>query len=135
MPLQCLFRVAFRAQRGAGAHHPELISRRWPQGALRCRSERARTKSLLYIRCARTRQALEGERKIATPSRSSHDKAIVRANDRERIQGLLHDDPVGGLDRKSTRLNSSHVKISYAVFCLKKKKQKFNRNVIKKKYK
>src|SRR5690606_40853957 len=28
----------------------------------------------------------------------------------------------GGADRKSTRLNSSHVKISYAVFCLKKKK-------------
>src|SRR5690554_7701872 len=27
-------------------------------------------------------------------------------------------------DRKSTRLNSSHVRISYAVFCLKKKKQK-----------
>src|SRR5438067_8237820 len=29
-----------------------------------------------------------------------------------------------GGDRKSTRLNSSHVSISYAVFCLKKKKQK-----------
>src|SRR5690606_41342075 len=29
-----------------------------------------------------------------------------------------------GQDRKSTRLNSSHVKISYAVFCLKKKKNK-----------
>src|SRR5690606_40205874 len=28
------------------------------------------------------------------------------------------------IDRKSTRLNSSHVKISYAVFCLKKKKKK-----------
>src|SRR5256885_8189600 len=28
-----------------------------------------------------------------------------------------------GLDRKSTRLNSSHLVISYAVFCLKKKKQ------------
>src|SRR5690606_41807716 len=28
------------------------------------------------------------------------------------------------LDRKSTRLNSSHVKISYAVFCLKKKKNR-----------
>ena len=27
-------------------------------------------------------------------------------------------------DRKSTRLNSSHVRISYAVFCLKKKKKK-----------
>src|SRR5690606_40286476 len=30
---------------------------------------------------------------------------------------------IGSLDRKSTRLNSSHVKISYAVFCLKKKKK------------
>src|SRR5437870_8401563 len=30
----------------------------------------------------------------------------------------------GGTDRKSTRLNSSHVAISYAVFCLKKKKKK-----------
>src|SRR5690606_42137212 len=31
-----------------------------------------------------------------------------------------------GEDRKSTRLNSSHVKISYAVFCLKKKKQEID---------
>src|SRR5262245_64154872 len=30
--------------------------------------------------------------------------------------------PTGGGDRKSTRLNSSHLGISYAVFCLKKKK-------------
>src|SRR5436309_4893481 len=33
-------------------------------------------------------------------------------------------------DRKSTRLNSSHVKISYAVFCLKKKKKKKNKKTI-----
>src|SRR5690606_39447536 len=32
--------------------------------------------------------------------------------------------PLSRKDRKSTRLNSSHVKISYAVFCLKKKKKK-----------
>src|SRR3712207_8400738 len=31
-------------------------------------------------------------------------------------------DVVGAVDRKSTRLNSSHANISYAVFCLKKKK-------------
>src|SRR3712207_8585357 len=31
-------------------------------------------------------------------------------------------EPGGLLDRKSTRLNSSHANISYAVFCLKKKK-------------
>src|SRR5690625_7764165 len=33
--------------------------------------------------------------------------------------------PVIGVDRKSTRLNSSHVAISYAVFCLKKKKKEY----------
>src|SRR5690606_39630785 len=33
---------------------------------------------------------------------------------------------VTGADRKSTRLNSSHVKISYAVFCLKKKKERIH---------
>src|SRR5438445_12484424 len=31
------------------------------------------------------------------------------------------------IDRKSTRLNSSHANISYAVFCLKKKKKKKNK--------
>src|SRR5690349_21978676 len=35
----------------------------------------------------------------------------------------LYRGSVGLLDRKSTRLNSSHVEISYAVFCLKKKKK------------
>src|SRR5688572_33341325 len=36
-----------------------------------------------------------------------------------RVRELVHDQLV---DRKSTRLNSSHSQISYAVFCLKKKK-------------
>src|SRR5256885_9873989 len=34
-----------------------------------------------------------------------------------------------GLDRKSTRLNSSHLVISYAVFCLKKKKKHSSNSV------
>src|SRR3712207_8652590 len=33
-------------------------------------------------------------------------------------------------DRKSTRLNSSHANISYAVFCLKKKKNFLSKNII-----
>src|SRR5690606_41616059 len=45
------------------------------------------------------------------------------------VEGALHQRHLAGAgeeergrrDRKSTRLNSSHVKISYAVFCLKKK--------------
>src|SRR5438034_4275765 len=47
------------------------------------------------------------------------------------VGGQLHtvyqnptDCPVELIDRKSTRLNSSHTVISYAVFCLKKKKKK-----------
>src|SRR5215813_11857802 len=36
---------------------------------------------------------------------------------------LGHHELPGQQDRKSTRLNSSHVRISYAVFCLKKKKE------------
>src|SRR5262245_65356703 len=38
-----------------------------------------------------------------------------------------------GQDRKSTRLNSSHLGISYAVFCLKKKKQKIEIPVVEQK--
>src|SRR5439155_6020854 len=36
----------------------------------------------------------------------------------------VQEQQLGDRDRKSTRLNSSHVAISYAVFCLKKKKYK-----------
>src|SRR5256886_12074264 len=44
---------------------------------------------------------------------------VSRRHDRKR-PGLRR--PDRGVDRKSTRLNSSHSQISYAVFCLKKKK-------------
>src|SRR5438034_6830607 len=51
------------------------------------------------------------------PLLSDPDRAIARA-----YHALKDDDR--GIDRKSTRLNSSHTVISYAVFCLKKKKKK-----------
>src|SRR2546426_3382467 len=41
---------------------------------------------------------------------------------RERRTAVVTATDGGGRDRKSTRLNSSHLVISYAVFCLKKKK-------------
>src|SRR5690242_21521943 len=64
---------------------------------------------------------------------------------REALDGHLHPDPLlrivavdpgaflggdGAGDRKSTRLNSSHMSISYAVFCLKKKKKTIHRHNI-----
>src|SRR5256885_12545789 len=48
-------------------------------------------------------------------------QTIVKAN-AKKVRRLGKGDVIGGLDRKSTRLNSSHLVISYAVFCLKKKK-------------
>src|SRR3712207_7176469 len=55
----------------------------------------------------------------------------LRADERARLRpggagadGLGGDDAARTQDRKSTRLNSSHANISYAVFCLKKKNRK-----------
>src|SRR5206468_12444104 len=44
--------------------------------------------------------------------------------------GEVRHPQVADEDRKSTRLNSSHDQISYAVFCLKKKKQNKDRRII-----
>src|SRR5690606_39449499 len=52
------------------------------------------------------------------------DEGLVEAALRETLEETGWDVRLTALDRKSTRLNSSHVKISYAVFCLKKKKDK-----------
>src|SRR5207248_11354399 len=55
---------------------------------------------------------------ILSSAPSAHDRAESECSQ-------LHNDREGrGQDRKSTRLNSSHRTISYAVFCLKKKKNK-----------
>src|SRR2546430_3294809 len=60
---------------------------------------------------------------IHSPSRLTHPQ--YRAPGSDRWQAISWDDAldrIAKLDRKSTRLNSSHSQISYAVFCLKKKK-------------
>src|SRR5262245_63619933 len=55
---------------------------------------------------------------------------LFRSRELPRRRGAVGRDPRGesqlrgSRDRKSTRLNSSHLGISYAVFCLKKKKKK-----------
>src|SRR5438874_5261359 len=61
--------------------------------------------------------AVSGDRIAAVGDlREAHGKREVDAQGRIVAPGFI--------DRKSTRLNSSHVEISYAVFCLKKKKKK-----------
>src|SRR5690606_40783466 len=58
---------------------------------------------------------------VEEPQRDLH--AAFRGPNRSRddvVEGGAMAGHASGVDRKSTRLNSSHVKISYAVFCLKK---------------
>src|SRR5271169_6961780 len=54
---------------------------------------------------------------------SLHDALPISSSDRWGCPGPALRAGPGGVDRKSTRLNSSHGSISYAVFCLKKKKK------------
>src|SRR3989442_9869993 len=64
-------------------------------------------------------------RSIPTPSVASNVTSFDPSIDSQVAAKMAHD---AVLDRKSTRLNSSHVRISYAVFCLKKKKIKSFQN-------
>src|SRR5205814_8049590 len=54
--------------------------------------------------------------------RSQTPMSLTKEAKQEIIQKHGRDEADTGSDRKSTRLNSSHLGISYAVFCLKKKK-------------
>src|SRR5690625_3707192 len=67
------------------------------------------------------RESLEIFTKVYFPTgpKGPNDTGLSRKHIMESINGSLH--RLGTEDRKSTRLNSSHVAISYAVFCLIKK--------------
>src|SRR5438034_7655101 len=63
--------------------------------------------------------------KLATPKKSGHLASSGQGKGRSQTHQRDQDrHPTARGDRKSTRLNSSHTVISYAVFCLKKKKKK-----------
>src|SRR5256885_11354697 len=68
-------------------------------------------------------EALRGKKPGET---ASFEKAYAEDAQNEKLRGrnVRHDVTLKEIrDRKSTRLNSSHLVISYAVFCLKKKKK------------
>src|SRR2546430_13519954 len=69
---------------------------------------------LVLNRCARAHLQAVGRR-----IRPHERDAVGRRQRNSDVRAVLG---VEGLDRKSTRLNSSHSQISYAVFCLKKNK-------------
>src|SRR3712207_7499804 len=75
-------------------------------------------------RCARLGAGWDGLRSIRRASGMIVTIEDLRRRAKRRLPRAVFDFIDGGAeeDRKSTRLNSSHANISYAVFCLKKKK-------------
>src|SRR2546427_5695540 len=61
--------------------------------------------------------------------RASRSGGSRRGGARHRVSGAAEPRGPGEGDRKSTRLNSSHSQISYAVFCLKKKKKRSRKKI------
>src|SRR3712207_6899940 len=76
-----------------------------------------------YTTLFRSQQAEDGAR-MAREADVLDGRDPAAAVVEERLGEVLDLDHAASRDRKSTRLNSSHANISYAVFCLKKKKQK-----------
>src|SRR5690625_5644369 len=93
----CLFGVFFSSQ--AYAQHEDLLDKTW----------------YLY------KLEIDGEE-------YPYHNLDIQSGDESRMKVIDYNinELTASIDRKSTRLNSSHVAISYAVFCLKKKKK--NRN-------
>src|SRR5438477_8000985 len=71
-------------------------------------------------RAARAQRIEDGERALRDVGEGQERQLLIALARRREVVGeaQLEDE-----DRKSTRLNSSHMSISYAVFCLKKKKK------------
>src|SRR5690606_41763768 len=79
---------------------------------------------LLASRLGRSDKIPLAQRLLMRVAGGSYERHLNRALQRPgRVLSISVLLLIGSLDRKSTRLNSSHVKISYAVFCLKKKKR------------
>src|SRR5256885_11624327 len=83
-----------------------------------------------HLRLAR--EASErGELVLAGALADPVDRALLvfHVDDKSKAESFARKDPYVVKDRKSTRLNSSHLVISYAVFCLKKKNKITIKNV------
>src|SRR6266511_4478462 len=100
------------------------------------RTPSASAKTLQTSRAQPLHQAVDAPRleDVLDLEIAGDDRAVAEQPPEQPLLDLHRADPRQP-DRKSTRLNSSHVKISYAVFCLKKKKKNKKKKIYKKKKK
>src|SRR2546430_5230948 len=98
--------------------------RRPPRSTLFPYTTLFRSRTVVVSRNGRRRRRVQGSNRFRLQQRAVFG-IVERSGETRQINRRRDPAAVGvhGLDRKSTRLNSSHSQISYAVFCLKKKKQ------------
>src|SRR5690606_21822358 len=121
---------SLRAGQRAGLAHRDLAECRLPLRGQEVGADRTanalhgkRREEGQALSLRRLRQHIRSLRENASrnvPHRLKRSQ-LVRREVRNEVPVLVEQTGQPGEDRKSTRLNSSHVKISYAVFCLKKK--------------
>src|SRR5690606_9146778 len=125
-----------RCHGGIGKHYGDSLRITKADAAIACAKSMPSSRSRQYSDCCCRMQRLEagwkyrslcGMRTLILKLNATGD--VVRTTSLlRRLEGEVawitaptNVPLLDGVDRKSTRLNSSHVKISYAVFCLKKK--------------
>src|SRR2546427_8297876 len=96
-------------------HHEDALVQAGPADAAAARAVPRRAE------LTQPRRHLSAVEQLARPRRRGEQQVVQR---HVRLLRDHHVERHGKADRKSTRLNSSHSQISYAVFCLKKKKIK-----------
>src|SRR5207302_2551215 len=129
--LDDVFQLTHVARPGVGQQHPlRLIAQQRVRPAVHRRQpgqqvlgERQDVSGTLAQRRHRERENVQAKVEVLAETPGGNGFGQIGVG--ERHQARLNADLAKAVaDRKSTRLNSSHVKISYAVFCLKKKKKK-----------
>src|SRR5947209_192562 len=119
--------ATYRHGRGVRLHpaastHPSAANARMPQSTAVARGS-TRTPAYTSQSVLRWSAHAEGTTPRST-SKPMKSFPAPKVEYEEPIRKTLVGPKRGSIDRKSTRLNSSHANISYAVFCLKKKKKK-----------
>src|SRR5207253_4757463 len=105
-----------------GPGHADATDLAVESGDKRVDGDKAR---VVIVLAAQRGSLLDGPIRAWTPRLHIDETEVMLDVDRGGARGSSRGAPYGiTLDRKSTRLNSSHVAISYAVFCLKKKNKK-----------
>src|SRR5690625_7016389 len=118
------FKKQNKAPRFKSKNNPvQSYTTKYTNGNIAILGNKIKLPKLGFVRFAKSRE-VDGRIISATIRRNPSGKYFISILVETGVSFLDKTNKAVGIDRKSTRLNSSHVAISYAVFCLKKKNTK-----------